>query len=69
MCTKSNEYQYFFFTYLFTQNIVACGAGFVSGLGLGDNTRAAVIRLGMMEMMSFATVSFIINVLVNCYKV
>lgn len=38
------------------QNVVAVGAGFCDGLGFGDNTKAAVIRLGLMEMIAFAKV-------------
>lgn len=41
---------------LFPQNIVAVGAGFCDGLNFGDNTKAAVIRLGLMEMISFAQI-------------
>ena len=36
------------------KNIVAIAAGVSAGLGFGDNTKAAVIRLGLMEMIAFA---------------
>lgn len=35
---------------------MAVGAGFCDGLCCGDNTKAAVIRLGLMEMIAFAKI-------------
>lgn len=35
------------------KNVVACAAGTSEGLGLGDNTKSAVMRLGAKEMIRF----------------
>ena len=40
------------------KNIVACAAGFAVGQGLGDNTNAAVIRLGLKEMIRFCSLFY-----------
>ncbi|KAG8896898.1 hypothetical protein FRB99_008583, partial [Tulasnella sp. 403] len=35
------------------KNVVAIAAGFVDGLGWGDNSKAAIMRIGMMEIHDF----------------
>lgn len=40
------------------KNVVALGAGFVEGMGWGDNAKSAIMRRGLLEMIKFSATFF-----------
>ena len=40
------------------KNVIAIASGLADGLGVGDNTKAAILRIGICEMKSFAKMFF-----------
>lgn len=40
------------------KNVVAVAAGLADGLGYGDNSKAAIMRIGLVEMLKFGKVFF-----------